>query len=121
MPLADKAYKIFVGSDRTLEGSTDADGLVLHKNVPPGDYEMELEGLEERMFVPTTPAHIERRLTRVPGYFLFEDQEGGDAEDPKEEDEDEDTNPLNEPDEEDDDGWELLETFEDNGDDVNDG
>jgi hypothetical protein len=73
VPLSDCAYRIYINESRILEGKTDKDGFVYHPNVPPGDYRMEIEGLEGDILVPTQPTHIARRITRVPGYFLFED------------------------------------------------
>ncbi len=70
VPVAQRKYRIRVSDKRVLEGTTDEEGLVSHTLVPPGDYPMELDGLEGELIIPTLPVHLSRRATRVPGFFL---------------------------------------------------
>jgi hypothetical protein len=74
VPVSGKKYRIRISDKRILEGTTDDEGLVSHTLVPPGDYPLELEGLEGELIVPTLPTHLTRRATRVPGFFLESQQ-----------------------------------------------
>ena len=73
MPLADLPYKIQIGEARVLQGKTDKDGLIDHDHIPPGDYELELNGRKTSTLVPTSPNHLEKRSLRVGEFFLFDD------------------------------------------------
>jgi len=76
VPLADLAYKIF--ADRVLEGKTDKDGLIQHDSVPPGDYELELDGKKVTTLVPTLPRRFSRRTLRIDDFFLLDDSDPDD-------------------------------------------
>ncbi len=73
VPLANLPYRIF--ADRVLEGKTDEHGLIQHDSVPPGDYELELDGRKRKTLVPTLPRHFGKRTLRIDDFFLFEDRE----------------------------------------------
>jgi hypothetical protein len=73
VPLADLSYRLHLGSDRVIEGTTDGDGFLSHADVPVGDYRMELEGYRSEFTVPSMPTDVERYPLRVPGYMLFTD------------------------------------------------
>ena len=73
MPLANMPYKIQIGEARVLQGKTDKDGLIEHDHIPPGDYELELNGQRTSALVPTLPLHLEKRSLRVAEFFLFDD------------------------------------------------
>lgn len=104
VPLANLSYRIHITPDRVLEGRTAQDGLVSHENVPLGEYRLELEGFEGEAWVPSLPVETERYPLRIPGYFLFVDEEDISEEDfPEYEDEEElDLNAVDEG------GWEEL-------------
>ncbi len=70
VPVAGTKYNIRINDKRLLQGTTDDEGLVSHPLIPPGDYPLELEGLDGALIVPTLPLHLVRRVTRVPGFFL---------------------------------------------------
>jgi hypothetical protein len=70
VPIKQRKYKLHISEKRILEGTTDDDGLVEHPFIPPGDYKMELDGLDNFIVVPTLPLHLSRRITRVPGFHL---------------------------------------------------
>jgi hypothetical protein len=73
VPLAGLPYKIF--ADRVLEGTTDKDGLIQHDSVPPGDYELELDGKKVKTLVPTLPRQFGKRTLRIDDFFLLHDQD----------------------------------------------
>jgi hypothetical protein len=77
VPLANLKYSVALEDGRALEGTTDKDGLIQHDDVPPGDYELTLDGKKADVLLPTLPRYIERRTTRVPNHFLFDEQGGG--------------------------------------------
>ncbi len=70
VPIAGKTYRIRISDKRIIKGKTDDDGLVSHNFIPPGDYPLELEGLDGDLIIPTLPYNLVRRVTRVPGFFL---------------------------------------------------
>jgi hypothetical protein len=72
VPLANRKYKIKISPERTLEGTTDAQGLVQHDDIPAGDYELEIE--KHKTFVPATPVFRSRREHQVEGFFLLDDE-----------------------------------------------
>lgn len=112
VPLANVSYTIYTKAGRELRGKTDEDGLVYHSNVPPGDYQMEIEGFEHRVEVPTLPTHIDRRPLRVPDFLLFPEEDQYADEDLLVEEEDEvDVQPMGTLDENDDE-WEDVEDYE---------
>jgi hypothetical protein len=81
-PLKNLKYRIHIGSDHVLEGTTDDQGSVQHDNVPVGEYSMELEGYEGHIKIHSLPEGIDREPVRVPGYMLFhEDPEYSEPED----------------------------------------
>lgn len=112
VPLANRAYKIFLKGGKELQGTTDEDGLVYHSKVPPGDYLMEIEGLGHRIEVPTMPPHIVRRPIRVNSFFLFPEEDKY-PDEPLLTEEQDQTNlqPLGEI-EESGEMWEEVETYE---------
>ena len=71
--LAGRKYKLTITPDKVLEGTTDEDGLVLHPDIPPGEYSLEIDGYTT--FVPATRSFREPREHQVNGYFLFQDAE----------------------------------------------
>lgn len=77
VPLQNLSYRIRISESRILEGKTDEDGLVSHPDIPFGDYPLEIEGLEGSVLIPAISQQHLRRLTRIPGYYLYE--EGGEA------------------------------------------
>lgn len=91
--LADRAYRVVVAPDRIVEGRTDAAGLVEIPDLPPGDYVLDVDGLSRPIKIPTTPARIVRRPTRVPDFLLFdrEPDPPDDPRDPTPDDESEET------------------------------
>lgn len=68
VPLSNLPYRIEIASDWTIEGTTDDEGFLEHPDIPPGDYKLEIEGVQ--VLVPTLPIHIARRVQRVPGFVL---------------------------------------------------
>ena len=84
-----------------MKGTTDEDGFLCHKNIPPGDYALTIDGIEGSTLVPTLPLDTERREIRIDGYYLYV---AGDTEVPVIDEEDE--TPLNQIDEEE--GWEAV-------------
>lgn len=99
--IANTDYEIRVPGRQARTGRTGADGLLVEAELPPGDYELSLSGAEGTFTLSTTPTHIQRRLTRLPGCLLFEpvatdadvtepdEDEGEEPEDPLEPDEEE--------------------------------
>ncbi len=77
VPLAQLEYSIAIDDGQTLTGKTDDDGLIQHDDVPPGDYPLTLDGKQVDLLVPTLPKYLEKRLTRVPNFYLFDDDAGG--------------------------------------------
>jgi len=73
--LSNVSYCIRISENRILEGKTDKDGLICHKNIPAGDYLLELNGVKTDVYVPTLPRSIERCAIRVPGNFLFSENQ----------------------------------------------
>jgi hypothetical protein len=72
VPLANLKYKITITPERVLNGTTDADGLVEHEDIPPGDYLMEIGN--HKTFVPATPVFRSRREHQVEDFFLLDDE-----------------------------------------------
>jgi hypothetical protein len=70
-PIVNAKYKIHVGRGRVLDGTTDKDGFLRHAGIAPGDYKMDIEGFDGDILVPTLPLHLERRITRIAGFFLL--------------------------------------------------
>lgn len=79
MALADRPYRIRLDDGRILGGRTDQDGLIIHTNVPPGDYPLELDCEETGTLVPTSPTNVERIPLRVINKMLFEYGESDDT------------------------------------------
>ena len=77
--LAEHRYRINVDG-AILKGTTDEEGFLQHKNVPPGDYPLELDDHETDTQLPTSPLAVSRRLIRVIGARLFEPNDPPDAE-----------------------------------------
>ncbi|MCI0329970.1 MAG: OmpA family protein [candidate division Zixibacteria bacterium] len=102
VPLAGRAYRIFLDHGTVVAGKTDQEGLVLHRNVPPGDYPLEIEGLKFETLVPTLPVNVEQRTLRVKEFYLFKDTEKSEL---PEVDPDEDIQVRELPEEE---GWEEV-------------
>jgi hypothetical protein len=107
VPIANSQYRIELADGSVLEGTTDEHGLIAHRNVPPGDYPLEIGG-SFRTTVPTLPVHISQRTLRVPDYLLFEedsydDTEGLSSDEEIEEAEEVELQPL-----EDDEAWEDV-------------
>jgi len=75
VPLQNRSYRIRISESQILEGKTDEDGLVSHPDIPFGDYPLEIEGMEGSVLIPVISEQYLRRLTRIPGYYLYE--EGG--------------------------------------------
>jgi hypothetical protein len=69
--LAERRYRINVDG-AFLKGTTDTDGFLEHRNVPPGEYPLELDGRETQTFLATSPLSVSRIPVRVVGAFLFE-------------------------------------------------
>lgn len=113
IPLSNRSYKLFIRG-KEIEGTTDEDGLIEHSKIPPGDYEIEIEGLEGRMLMPTLPNHISRCPLRVTGFFLFEENNAEDEDDELTEEE-MTLLPIEIGDEDDDDSddWEEIAVYED--------
>jgi len=99
-PIKNHPYCIQTGEGE-LKGTTDEDGFLCHKNIPPGDYALTIDGIEGSTLVPTLPLDTERREIRIDGYYLYV---AGDTEVPVIDEEDE--TPLNQIDEEE--GWEAV-------------
>lgn len=70
--LARRSFTLHSGDGRKLEGTTDDDGLVTAECVAPQDYLLEIDGVE--VWVPAMPLDLERRVTRVPSYFVYKDR-----------------------------------------------
>jgi outer membrane protein OmpA-like peptidoglycan-associated protein len=66
--LANEPYRLHV-EGATLEGTTDAEGCLEHKELPPGDYVLEVLGTST--VVPTQPTDEARCLHMVRGLDLF--------------------------------------------------
>lgn len=99
-PIKNHPYRIQTGEGE-LRGTTDEDGFLCHKNVPPGDYALTIDGIEGVTLVPTLPLDIERREIRIDGYYLYD---AGDTDVPVIDEEGEIS--LNQIDEEE--GWEAV-------------
>ena len=116
VPLSNRPYRLFV-KGKGIQGTTDNDGLLEHSNIPPGDYELEIEGLDQHIVVPTVPIHIVRRPQRVPGFFLFEEKSENESEEEEALTEEETAHfPLQMGEEEDNDedgDWEEIAVYED--------
>jgi hypothetical protein len=72
MPIANSKYVLMVPGYADREGQTDKDGLVHEQKLEPGDYEIEIQGMQGQFLLSTTPLHIQRRLTRLPDWALFQ-------------------------------------------------
>lgn len=73
VPLANKSYRIHLPNNCVVEGRTDENGLIEHQNVPPGDYQLDIEGSFSTV-IPSTPPHITRSIIRIPDYMLFQEE-----------------------------------------------
>lgn len=67
VPLADLPYVLHVNG-RTLAGTTDSEGLVFQAGIPPGDYELEIDGV--KTIVGTLPRGVTPSLHTVFGYYV---------------------------------------------------
>jgi len=76
VPLAKRKYKIQVDG-RTLQGATTEEGLIEHSEIPPGEYELEIDG--HKTIIAAVPKFRSRIVHQVEGYILFPDNstEGG--------------------------------------------
>ena len=72
VPLANLHYRLHLGADRVVDGTTDQDGFIAHADVPQGDYRIELEGSSTRYSIPSLPTDVTRHPIRLP-YMLFQD------------------------------------------------
>ena len=81
VPIASAKCRVFLDDGRVLEGQTDADGFIQHEDVPPGDYELEVNGKKVGPLVPTIPKHLDRRILRLPEFFLFDDHPSSEVRD----------------------------------------
>ena len=66
--LVGRSFRLHLGDGGVIEGKTGDDGLVEADNLFAGDYLFEVDGVS--CTVPALPREVERRLTRVPGYYL---------------------------------------------------
>ncbi len=48
-PVAGRSYQLVGASGRTLSGSTDQEGRLLHQDLPAGEYRLVLSGVEEQL------------------------------------------------------------------------
>lgn len=78
VPVADTKC-VLTTSDQRLEGTTDSDGFVEFKELPIGEYKLELVDLDAVVFVPAVPKDTEKVPVCVAGYALF----GKDPSDPE--------------------------------------
>ncbi|MFQ6008383.1 MAG: hypothetical protein ACE5K8_05450 [Candidatus Zixiibacteriota bacterium] len=102
VPLANLGYRLHLGPDRVVDGTTDHDGLVSQADVPQGDYRIELEGSTSEFFIPSLPTDVTRHPVRLP-YMLFQDATPEESLPEYEEEEEIELTP-----ESDNEGWEDL-------------
>jgi outer membrane protein OmpA-like peptidoglycan-associated protein len=68
--LSNRKYELRIENGPVLEGKTDADGFLEHKNLPAGDHTLVVDGCESR--VGATPADCTRRQHMMAGYVLID-------------------------------------------------
>ena len=69
VPLAKRPYELRHPDGTVLTGTTDPDGYLEHRDVPVGDYALEVDGIAGS--VPTVRDPKERLPLRVRGYYLI--------------------------------------------------
>jgi len=91
--LADRPYVLSLAQGPVLPGRTDGDGLLQYRDVPVGDYQLEIDGV--RGSVPTVSNPAEQLPIRIRGYYIVPSVEvaddavrsGADATPPSQEEE----------------------------------
>lgn len=63
-PVAGRSYQLVAASGRTLAGSTDGDGRLLHEDVPAGEYRLVLAGMDEQLRALVLDPRDEEPLVR---------------------------------------------------------
>ncbi|HVY60074.1 MAG TPA: hypothetical protein VHF22_00415, partial [Planctomycetota bacterium] len=66
IPIGKRPYRIDLGGGKVARGTTDEEGLVLHPDVEPGNYRLEVDG--KRTEVPTTAVDVAPHPHAVRGY-----------------------------------------------------
>jgi len=69
VPLAARNYTLRHENGTVLNGKTDAEGYLEHRDVTVGDYVLEIDGIKS--YVPTVSNPSERLPIRVRGYYLI--------------------------------------------------
>ncbi len=67
VPIAGRRYRLVMPGE-TITGETDADGLIAHYDLPPGDYHLDLDGWTT--VLPTLPTGSVPIAHAVRGFYL---------------------------------------------------